>query len=94
MMIMQKVYWMASYSHRISFFFEGFLIWGKYKDNPEIARYHLLNDYMVFDYTDIGLLGDRSFAEKWLEFEKQNMGNHKLIYNKDNIRVYKYEASQ
>jgi hypothetical protein len=52
-----------------------------------------LNDYVVFDYTDIGLLQDRSLVEQWLEFEKQNMGSHTLIYNKDNIRVYKYEAT-
>ena len=93
--IMQKIWWMASYSHRTSFFFEGFILWpsGKNESVEETVKYHLLNDYVMFDYTDIGLLSDRSFVDKWLAFEKQNLGNHTLLYNKDNIRAYKYEAS-
>ena len=92
--IMKKVWWMASYSHRTSFYFEGFLTWSTYEENrEEIVRYHILNDYVVFDYSDIALLSDRSYIERWLEFEKQNFGNHTLLYDKDNIRVYKYEAS-
>lgn len=91
--IMQKVWWMASFSHRTSFFFEGFLTWKTFKENREdTVKYHLLNDYIVFDYSDIALLSDRSLVEQWLEFEKQNMGNHTLLYNKDNVRVYKYEG--
>jgi|SRR3989338_7735911 len=92
--IMQKVWWMASYSHRTSHYFEGFLTWGTYKENRnETIKYHILNDYVVFDYSDIALLSDRSFVEKWLAFEKENFGNHTLLYNKNNIRVYKYEPS-
>ena len=91
--IMQKVWWMASYSHRVSYYFEGFLTWKTFEKNrEETIRYHLLNDYIVFDYSDIALLSNRSLVEQWLEFEKQNMGNHKLLYNRNNIRVYKYEA--
>lgn len=91
--IMQKVWWMASYSHRTSYYFEGFLTWPTFEKNrEETIRYHLLNDYIVFDYTDIALL-DRSLVERWLQFEQQNMGSHKLLYNKNNIRVYKYESS-
>jgi len=92
--IMQKAWWMASYSHRTSFFFEGFILWPSPGENAnETAKYHILNDYVLFDYTDIGLLSGRSLVDKWLNFEKLNMENHKLLYNKDNIRVYKYEAS-
>ncbi|MCH8329187.1 MAG: glycosyltransferase family 39 protein [Nanoarchaeota archaeon] len=92
--IMQKVWWMASYSHRTSHYFEGFLTWGTFEENrEETIRYHILNDYVVFDYSDIALLSDRSLVEQWLAFEKQNFGNHTLVYNKDNIRVYKYEPS-
>jgi hypothetical protein len=92
--IMQKVWWMASYSHRTSHYFEGFLTWGTFKENrEETVKYHILNDYVVFDYSDIVLLSDRSLVEQWLEFEKQNFGNHTLLYNQDNIRVYKYESS-
>ncbi|MDP3766116.1 MAG: hypothetical protein Q8R04_06405, partial [Nanoarchaeota archaeon] len=82
--IMQKVWWMASVSQRVSLFFEGFLTWGRYKDKPEIARYHLLNDVIVMDYSDIALLSDKSFAERWLDFERQNLANHTLLYNKNN----------
>jgi len=85
---------MASYSHRTSAYFEGFLTWSTFKENrEETVRYHLLNDYIVFDYTDIALLSDKSLAERWLEFEQRNMGNHTLIYNRNNMRVYKYEAT-
>jgi len=93
--IIQKVWWMASYSHRPSYYFEGFDIWSKEdKESKEkTARNHILNDYVVFDYTDIGLLSDRSFVERWSAFEQQNFANHTLLYNKDNIRVYKYEPS-
>jgi len=90
--IMQKVWWMASYSHRVSLFFEGFMTWKIFEENrEEVVKYHLLNDYIVVDYSDISLLSDRSFVEQWQEFEKQNLANHTLLYNKDNIRVYKYE---
>ncbi len=92
--IMKKVWWMASYSHRTSAYFEGFLDWPQYEQNRnETIKYHLLNDYIVFDYTDIGLLQDRSFVDRWIKFEQENMKNHALIYNKNNIRVYKYGAS-
>jgi hypothetical protein len=92
--IMQKVWWMASFSHKTSFFFEGFLTWKTFEENrEETVSYHLLNDYVVMDYSDIALLSDRSFVESWSEFEQQNLGGHNLVYNKDNIRVYKYEAS-
>ena len=92
--IMQKVWWMASYSHRTSAYFEGFLTWKTYKENrEETIRYHLLNDYLVVDYSDIALLSDRGFLEQWQQFEKQNLANHTLLYDKNNIRVYKYEFS-
>ena len=90
--LMEKVWWMASVSQRVSNFFEGFLTWGRYKNKPEIARSHLLNDLIVMDYSDIGLISDRSYVDKWQQFERQNLVNHTLLYNKGNIGVYKYEA--
>jgi hypothetical protein len=91
--IMSKVWWMSSITNRVTNYFEGFLTWKKYKDDPAIARGHLLEDYILFDYSDIALLSDRGLVDQWLAFEQQNMGDHTLIYNKDNIRVYKYEIS-
>jgi hypothetical protein len=92
--IMQKVWWMASYSHRASHYFEGFLTWQTYEENrEETVRYHMLNDYIVMDYSDIALLSDRSLVEQWQAFEQQNLANHTLLYNQNNIRVYKYETT-
>lgn len=89
--IMEKVWWMASVSHRISNFFEGYLTWKNYELNrEETVRRILLNDYIVFDYSDIMLISDRRFVEQWNAFEQQYMGNHTLLYNKNNIKVYKY----
>jgi hypothetical protein len=91
----KKVWWMASYSHRVSHYFEGFFTWSSEDEETKqrIASGHLLSDYVVFDYSDIALLSDRSFVERWLEFEQRNMANHTLLYNKDNMKVYKYESS-
>lgn len=92
--IMQKVWWMSSYSHRTSAYFEGFLTWKTYEENrEETIKYHLLNDYLMVDYSDIALLSDRSFLEQWQQFEKQNLANHTLLYDENNIKVYKYEIS-
>jgi len=89
--LMQRTWWIAGYSQRVSHYFEGFLTWGRFKDNPEFAKYHLLNDYLLFDYSDIGIISDRRLAEQWINFEQQNMRNHTLVYNKNNVRVYHYE---
>lgn len=89
--LMQKVWWIAAYSQRIGHYFEGFLVWNSYKDKPEIARYHLLNDVIVMDYSDIALLSDQRLVEQWLAFEKQTLVNYSLLYSRGNIRVYKYD---
>ena len=91
--IMQKVWWMASFSHRTSYFFEGFLTWKTYKDNrEETIRTHLLDDYIVVDYSDIALFQDRSLIEGWQKFESENLVNHAVVYEVGNIKVYKYES--
>ena len=90
----KKVWWMASYSHRTSYFFEGFLKWKTYEENRnETIQSHLLNDYIVVDYTDIILLGSQELANNLQAFERDVLANHTLLYNKNNIRVYKYEKN-
>ncbi|MBW2976433.1 glycosyltransferase family 39 protein [Candidatus Woesearchaeota archaeon] len=90
--IMQKVWWMASFSHRVSNFFEGFLTWRYWEDNREvIVRDHILNDVIVMDYTDLLAIGNKELLDQWSSFEKQNLANHTLLYDRENIRVYKYE---
>jgi len=92
--LMKKVFWMASYSHRTSHYFEGFLTWDTYKENrDQIIQGHLLNDYIVIDYSDIGKISDRSFIDQWQAFESQNLVNHSIVYQENLIRVYKYEAA-
>lgn len=92
--LMKKVWWMASYSHRTSHYFEGFLRWETYADERnETIRQHLLNDYLVLDYSDIGRLQDQSLARQWQEFERRQLANHTLIYDRDMIRIYKYGGS-
>jgi hypothetical protein len=92
--IMQKVWWMSSYSHRTSQFFEGFLRWKTFAENRnETIASHLMNDYIVLDYSDIARIQDQSFVQQWQQFEQQNLAGHKLLYNKDNIKVYHYGQS-
>jgi len=89
--IMQKVWWMSSFSHRVSSFFEGYITWITFKNNREDTIIsHIANDVLVVDYSDISLFSDRSFVERWLLFEQQNLANHTLLYQTDRIRVYKY----
>jgi len=88
--LIRKLGWMASYSHRRTLFYESFMTGDAYEKNrEELLQGHLQNDLFVFDYSDIGLLGDRRLVDQWLLFEQQNFANRTLLYNKNNIRVYK-----
>lgn len=65
--------------------------------------YYLLNDtekeevlkspdwYMQIDYTMVGPAGDGKTFENMRQLEKNRLGNHTLVYDKNNIRVYKLE---
>jgi hypothetical protein len=90
--LFQKIWWMSSFSHRTSFYFEGFCTWKTYASNREQAvKNTVFNDVMVFDYTDILLLSDRTSAEKWFEVEQKYFAAHiKPVYDKNNIRIYKF----
>ena len=97
--VLQKVWWMTSISHRPSYFYEGFLKWGKEfaENREERVRNHTLNDYLVLDYSDISRYQQlQPLYQQWLTFEEQNLGNHTIKYTtKDGtIKVLKYENNQ
>ena len=74
--------WMAIFSQRLNRHFESF--------TAEEARQHLLNDYIFVDYTNSILLNDPARIKSLQEFESAALENFTLLYNKNNIRIYKY----
>ena len=90
--IMQKVWWMSSFSHRTSFLYEGFLNWKTYAENREqTIQNHLENDLIVVDYSDVILFGSQELVDQIIKFEEEKLVNHTIIYQTNSIRVYKYE---
>jgi hypothetical protein len=47
--------------------------------------------HVIIDYSDFALIGDQNTLNKIQEWEKQNMANNSLIYDKTYIKVYKVE---
>jgi len=58
-------------------------------DGEPIDKYNIT--HVVMDYSDFALIGDQSTVNKLQEWEKQNLANKSLIYNKDYIKVYEFE---
>lgn len=50
--------------------------------------------YMLFDYTDFMGIGDTNKIEQIASFEKHIMENNTVVYNKNNIKVYKLENKE
>jgi len=50
--------------------------------------------HMLFDYSDFMAIGDTNQIEQVALFEKQIMENNTLVYNKNNIKVYKLENKE
>lgn len=48
--------------------------------------------YVIMDYSDFVFIGDQVTVGKMQEWEKQNLANSSLIYNKNYIRVYEFES--
>jgi len=47
--------------------------------------------YFIVDYSDLALIGHKEGLAQLQEWEKQNMINNTIVYEKDYIRVYKNE---
>jgi hypothetical protein len=86
----RKVKWLAAVSHHVTRFYP--------LDDEDMARHHLENFYIVVDYTMLIPLKDRepfnSILTETQLMEKTILINHTLLYNKDNIKVYKLEPEK
>ena len=51
----------------------------------------ILMDYAIFDYSDLILINDREKIETFSAMEKNISNNATMLYNKNNIRVYKFD---
>ncbi|MBW2981190.1 glycosyltransferase family 39 protein [Candidatus Woesearchaeota archaeon] len=64
-----------------------------------IVPKHLVNgndwvipkDFVIFDYSDLILIGDQNKIQSLNEMEKRISNNTSLVYNKNNIKVYKFD---
>ncbi len=81
----KKIRWSAAVSQHVSRFY--LLV-----EDKEEAERRLKNDYVMLDYTMLGPIGDKDTFNKMQEMEKNVLANHTLLYNQNNIRVYKLEA--
>lgn len=79
----KKIRWSAAISQHVSRFY--FLV----EDKTEASR-RLRNDYIMLDYTMLGPIGDKETFSRMQEMEKNELTNHTLLYNQNNIKVYEY----
>ena len=50
-----------------------------------------ITNYIIMDYSDFAFVGSKDMINQLQEWERQNLANNTLIYNKEYIRVYKFE---
>lgn len=81
----KKIRWSAAVSQHASKFY-------LLAEDKEEAERRLKNDYIMLDYTMLGQIGDKETFDKMQDMEKNVLTNYTLLYNKNNIRVYKLEA--
>ena len=83
----KKIRWSAAVSQHVSRFYLLALA-----EDKEEAERRLKNDYMMLDYTMLGPIGDKETFDKMQDMEKNDLTNYTLLYNQNNIRVYKLET--
>ncbi len=81
----KKIRWSAAVSQHVSRFY-------LLAEDKEEAQSRLKNDYIMLDYTMLGPIGDKETFDKMQDMENNALINYTLIYNQNNIRVYKLEA--
>jgi hypothetical protein len=69
--------WMMGHRHMIS------------SNVADIADYNIT--HVLMDYSDFALIGDQNTVNELQEWEKQNLLNGTVIYDRNYIRVYKLE---
>ena len=77
----KKIRWLAAISQHVYRFY--YLM-----DN---RNEYIKNNYVLLDYSMLGPLNDKETFNNMQLFEKNNLANHSLVYDKNNIRVYKPE---
>jgi hypothetical protein len=77
----KKIRWSAAVSQHPSFFY--------YLLDEDGKEYTLKQSYLMLDYTMLGPLNDVETYNSMQSLETTTLANHSLVYNKDNIRVYK-----
>ena len=83
----KKIRWSAAVSQHVSRFY---LL--AFEEDKEEAERRLKNDYIMLDYTMVGSLGDKQTFDIMQDMEKNVLTNYTLLYDKNNIRVYKLET--
>jgi len=79
----KKIRWMAAVSQHVTRFYF-------FREDKEIIL-KSFDWYIMLDYTMVGLLNDQETFDSMQEFEKTDLINHTLVYDKGNIRVFKFE---
>ncbi|MBI2108284.1 hypothetical protein HYT54_04100 [Candidatus Woesearchaeota archaeon] len=77
----KKIRWMGAASQRVNRFY--YLLDDDQKDG--YAR----NNYVMLDYTMVGPINDVELYNDMQQFEKEKLANRTLVYDNDNIKVYK-----
>jgi len=80
----KKIRWMAAVSQHVYRFY--YLLDGRDE--------YLKHNYVLLDYTLLGALNDKETLNEMQSFEKNKLANHTLVYDKNNIRVYKPELKK
>ena len=82
--IFKRTRWIAAMSQRITNYVSTISL----DDEKFVNR--LMNDYTVMDYSDLVRLNDQQAISQLQAFESAVLSNHSLLYDRNNIRVYKY----
>lgn len=79
----KKIRWFAAASQHVTRFYD------LRPDKEEILKSK--EWYIMLDYTMLGPLNDRETFNNMQLLEKTSLSNHTMVYNQDNIRVYKLD---
>ena len=82
-LIFKRSRWMAAISQRPFNYFSTISL-----DDEKFLE-HLNKDYFIVDYSDFILLNNKNAIAQLQAFEAQILANYTLLYNKNNIIVYK-----
>ena len=87
-LMFQKSRWIAAVSQRVINYFPEFSL-----DDQRFVNF-LHNGHFMIDYSDQLLLNNHAAIGQLQAFESLALKNHTLLYDKSNIRIYKYEKTK